>query len=50
MKVEMLGYIGNNLCSRLKEDNFWKMELQRKAELLACYFLRRLPLVIREKL
>lgn len=36
--AEMLGYSGNNLSNKLREDNFSEKELVKIAELLNCDF------------
>lgn len=34
--AELLGYSGNNLSNKLKEDNFSEKELLKIAEILGC--------------
>ena len=34
--AEMLGYSGNNLSNKLRDDNFSEKELRKIAELLNC--------------
>ena len=36
--AEMLGYSGNNLSNKLRDDNFSEKELRKIAELLDCDF------------
>lgn len=36
--AERLGYSGNNLSNKLKEDNFSEKELLKIAELLGCEY------------
>lgn len=36
--AQMLGYSGNNLSNKLRDDNFSEKELRKIAELLDCDF------------